>query len=79
VAHRLAPLRLLAGLSSPGPTGDHRRLAGSRRSLRPWLVASIVGDLTDIAATVIGRHQLPPGVAGASALASAALGAALDA
>jgi hypothetical protein len=56
------------------------------RPLRPWLVASIAGDLTDIAATAIGRHQLPPGVAGktltvagASALASAALAAALDA
>jgi hypothetical protein len=56
------------------------------RPLRPWLAASIAGDMTDIAATAIGRHQLPPGaagntlaVAGASALASAALAAALDA
>jgi hypothetical protein len=56
------------------------------RPLRPWLAASIAGDLTDIAATAIGRHQLPPGVArktltlaGASALASATLAAALDA
>ena len=56
------------------------------RPLRPWLAASIAGDITDIAATAIGRHQLPPGVAGktlalagASALASAALAARLDA
>ena len=59
-------------------------LAG--RPLRPWLVGSIAGDLTDIGATAIGRHQLPPKaarktlvVAGASAMASAALAAALDA
>jgi hypothetical protein len=50
------------------------------------LAASIAGDLTDIAATAIARHQLPPGVvgktlavAGASALASAALAGVLDA
>ena len=56
------------------------------RPLRPWLAASIAGDLTDIAATAIARSQLPPGVvgktlavAGGSALASAALAAALDA
>lgn len=56
------------------------------RPLRPWLAASIAGDLADIAATAIARHQLPPGVAGktlavagGSALASAALAAALDA
>jgi hypothetical protein len=56
------------------------------RPLRPWLVASIAGDLTDIAATAIGRHQLPSAaarktlvVAGGSAIASAALAAALDA
>ncbi len=56
------------------------------RPLRPWLAASIAGDLTDIAATVIARHELPSGVArktlaaaGGSALASAALAATLDA
>ena len=51
------------------------------REVRPWLAASIAGDLTDIAATVAGRRELPPGaapatavVAGGSALLSAALG-----
>jgi hypothetical protein len=48
-------------------------------SLRPWFAASIAGDLTDIAATVAGRSELPEGaapatavVAGTSALLSAA-------
>jgi hypothetical protein len=48
------------------------------RPLRGWLAASIAGDLTDIAATAAGRHDLPAGaapktaaVAGVSALASA--------
>jgi hypothetical protein len=52
--------------------------------VRPWLAASIAGDLTDIAATVHGRDELPDGaalatavVAGASALLSAALAARL--
>jgi hypothetical protein len=60
--------------------------AVSQRPLRPWLAASIAGDCVDIAATVIGRDELPDGaplattvVAGASALISAALFAALDA
>ena len=51
------------------------------RDVRPWLAASIVGDLTDIASTVAGRRELPPGaapataiVAGGSALLSAAAG-----
>ena len=49
-------------------------------SARPWLAASIAGDLTDIAATAAGRRELPEGaapatalVAGGSALLSAAL------
>jgi hypothetical protein len=53
--------------------------------LRPWLAASIAGDLTDIVATTAGREQLPEGsalatlvVAGTSALISAALAAAID-
>jgi hypothetical protein len=53
--------------------------------LRPWLAGSIVGDLTDIAATAAGRDQLPDGsalatlvVAGTSALISAALAVAVD-
>ncbi len=58
----------------------------SNRPLRPWLAASIVGDCVDIASTVIGREELPDGaplatavVAGASAMISAGLFAALDA
>jgi hypothetical protein len=50
------------------------------RSARPWLAASIAGDLTDIASTFAGRSELPDGaapatafVAGGSALLSAAL------
>jgi hypothetical protein len=54
--------------------------AARGRDVRPWLAASIAGDLTDIASTVLGREQLPDGavqatalVAGGSALVSAAL------
>jgi len=50
--------------------------------VRPWLAASIAGDLTDIAATVAARAGLPRGaapataaVAGASALVSALVAA----
>ncbi len=53
--------------------------------VRPWLVLSIVGDLSDIAATAAGRRKLPPKaapatavVAGASAAISAAVAAAVD-
>lgn len=62
-------------------------LAAARRgeALRPWLAASIAGDLTDIVATGVGRSGLPAGaapatvvVAGASAAVSAAVAAALD-
>jgi hypothetical protein len=35
--------------------------------LRPWLVGSIAGDLTDITATVARRGELPSGSAGATA------------
>lgn len=48
--------------------------------VRPWLTASIAGDLADIAATFAGRDGLPGGsapatavVAGGSALLSAAV------
>ena len=54
-------------------------------SALPWLAASFGGDLTDIASTVAERNALPPGsaratavVAGASALATAAVAAALE-
>jgi hypothetical protein len=53
-------------------------------SPRPWLAASIAGDLSDVAATFAGRAELPEGaapatavVAGGSALLSGALVAAL--
>lgn len=53
--------------------------------LRPWLAASIAGDLSDIAWTVAGRRELPDGaagatavVAGASAAVSAVVAVALD-
>jgi hypothetical protein len=53
--------------------------------LRPWLIGSIVGDLSDLAATVAGRDQLPKGapratlvVGGSSALISAAVAAAVE-
>ena len=55
------------------------------RPVRPWLAASIAGDLGDIAWTVIGRDELPSGavaatavVAGASAALSAGVAAAMD-
>jgi len=54
-------------------------------AVRPWLAASVAGDLSDIAATVAGRRGLPKGsapatlaVAGASALISVAVAAVLD-
>jgi hypothetical protein len=37
-------------------------------TVRPWLGASIAGDLTDIAATVAGRSELPAGAASATAV-----------
>ena len=48
--------------------------------LRPWLAASVIGDVADIASTAAARADLPEGsaaatlaVAGGSALISAAL------
>jgi hypothetical protein len=59
--------------------------AASGRPVRPWLAASIVGDLTDIAATTAARRGLPDraprataAVAGGSALLSGALVAVVD-
>jgi hypothetical protein len=53
--------------------------------LRPWLLASLAGDLGDIAATALGRAGVPAGalpktaaVAGASALATAGIAAAVE-
>lgn len=54
-------------------------------SLRPWLVGTVAGDVTDIAATLAAGSSIPArarwgtlGLAGASALAGAALAAAAD-
>ena len=56
--------------------------AAARRGapIRPWLVGSLAGDLTDIAATIAGRGDLPSGAAGLTVLAggsTALAGAAL--
>jgi hypothetical protein len=57
----------------------------SGTDVRPWLAASIAGDLSDIGATVLAREGLPDGsapataaVAGGSALISAAAAALAD-
>jgi hypothetical protein len=54
--------------------------------VRPWLAASIAGDLADIGAAFISRNGLPDGspaataaVAGGSAALTAAVAASLDA
>lgn len=54
-------------------------------SLRPWLAASVAGDLTDVVATAAGRRRLPPGsplatlaVGGGSALITLLLAGAVD-
>jgi hypothetical protein len=54
--------------------------------VRPWLAASIAGDLADVGAAVISREGLPDGsptataaVAGGSAAFTAAVAASLDA
>jgi hypothetical protein len=54
--------------------------------VRPWLAASIAGDLADIASTFASREGLPSGspaataaVAGGSAALTAAVAASLDA
>jgi hypothetical protein len=62
-------------------------LAAALRGLpvRPFLAASVAGDVADIVATVAGRRGLPDGsapatlaVAGGSALLTAGLAAAVD-
>jgi hypothetical protein len=56
-----------------------------RAALRPWLAASIAGDLTDVIATAVGRRRLPAGspwatlaVGGGSALVSLLIAGAVD-
>lgn len=53
--------------------------------VRPWLAANVMGDLTDIAATIAGASDLPSAAprltvlaGGGTALAGAALALALD-
>jgi hypothetical protein len=74
------PLRAL-GMREVLLHGGALAAAVRGRDVRPWLAASIAGDLTDIASTVAGRDELPRGavpatavVAGASAFLSAAMG-----
>jgi hypothetical protein len=54
-------------------------------ALRPWLAASIAGDVTDVLATAAGRRRLPAGsplatlaVGGGSAAISLLLAGAVD-
>ena len=54
-------------------------------AVRPWLAASVAGDVSDIVATAAARRGLPDGaapatlvVAGASALLSGVVAAVLD-
>jgi hypothetical protein len=92
--------RWLGPAAEHGPTQLLARALGARevllhagglaaalrgRPVRPWLAASIAGDLTDIASTLAARRELPgespaatAAVAGGSALLSAAAAAALD-
>ncbi|MBV8991569.1 MAG: hypothetical protein JOY58_08380 [Solirubrobacterales bacterium] len=91
--------RWLGPASGSGPTQVALRALGAREivlhagalttflsggAVRRWLIASIVGDLTDVAATALARDGLPDGAApatllvgGGSALVTAALAAAL--
>ena len=92
--------RWLGAAADAGPTKVPLRGLGTREvvlhsaiavvarqggALRPWLLGSIAGDLTDVAATVAHRAELPEGAAlatvlvgGGSALLSALLAVAVD-
>jgi hypothetical protein len=79
------PLRAL-GVREAILHGGAIAAAVAGRPVRPWLAASIAGDLSDIASTVAGRAGLPGEapvattiVAGASAAISAAVAVAVDA
>ena len=93
-------LRWLGPAAASAPTQVPLRALGARElvihagafaaalrgaPVRPWLVGSLAGDLTDIAATVAGRADLPAGAprltvlaGGTTALAGAALAIAAD-
>lgn len=75
------PLRALGVREAILHAGALAAVLGDR-PVRPWLAASIAGDLSDIASTVAARRGLPGGapaataiVAGASAAISAGLAA----
>lgn len=80
---RTAPARVgLRGLGAREVVLHAGGLLAAQRgeAVRPWLAASIAGDLVDIVATVVGRRGLPEHaapatalVAGGSALLSAAV------
>jgi hypothetical protein len=85
VAPRSLALRWLGETASDAPVQVPLRGLGAREvvlhtgaliavrrrtALRPWLAASIAGDLTDVIATAAGRRRLPPG----SPVATAAVG-----
>jgi hypothetical protein len=99
-APRRLALRWLSPAAEDAPVQVALRALGAREAivhaaallaatrggpLRPWLMASAAGDLTDVIATTIGRDRLPPGsapatwaVGGGAALASLALTVAVD-
>ena len=60
------PLRALGAREVVLHGGALRALLGAA-PVRPWLLASIAGDLTDMLATAVGREQLPEGAAAATA------------
>jgi hypothetical protein len=73
------PLRALGMRELGIHIGALHALATSR-SLRPWLLASLGGDLADIAATLLAQDELPSGAAAATIVvggSSAALTAGL--
>jgi len=75
--------RWLGSASAKAPTQVPLRALGAREivlhagalasvlsdgQVRPWLLGSVAGDVTDLAATVVGRGELPAGAARATAL-----------
>jgi hypothetical protein len=83
-----APVQIpLRGLGTREAVLHAGALIAARKgaALRPWLAASIAGDLTDVIATAAGRRRLPPGsplatlaVGGGSALVTLLLAGAVD-
>ena len=78
------PLRGLAGREIGLATGGLLASLGGA-PVRPWLVAQIAGDLSDVLASVWGRNGIPPSavsavtaVGGASAAITAGAALAVD-